>query len=434
MNSSASRVNSRIGLVVRICALFVAVTIVAAACGESEGTGSESSSTTPSTTATSTDTASQAVAPGEACATRATMFDLLNRATYQVLAERQTGSGLSYEFFGTAWAIQERLLVTNAHITEAFESVGGLERVVAVQSGTGTVVELLRALTHPDWNGDPLSSADVGLFTTKEPLPARLTLAPNDVTINIGDDILLVGFPGDVDEFLPTDLGVVPQATSLSGQVTARRSHDSTQEVTAETFDYFQHQAPTTPGTSGSAVAICNAVVAVNNAGTVSIVLTPDGQGGVRPERQAAAANNFAVHVKFIRQMVDLFNANSVQGFELPADVVQAPPPTAAPAGPSTFTIDGAVVEGAVHNFTIVIAEDNTISGVSEWPETGQFNLAGQFDPVNGTIVFVDDAPERLDFRRGTYEGVVSADGSIRGVYYEETQEDTQFAWTAVVR
>ena len=49
---------------------------------------------------------------------------------------------LGYMTLGTAFAVGDRLLATNAHITEFFNGLQGVEvvRVLGVQSGTGAVV------------------------------------------------------------------------------------------------------------------------------------------------------------------------------------------------------------------------------------------------------------------------------------------------------
>lgn len=386
--------------------------------------------------------------PTIACPTPQMMFDLMNRATYQVFGEFIVAGEPDPRYIpvGTAWSVDDRVLVTNGHVAEFYSDAaeGGLQlsRAVAVQAGTGEVVELLRAIVHPDYTGDPLGSPDVALFTTKENLPSALTLGPDDVEVEVGDEILLSGFPGDVDEFITAIPGLtVPQATSLTGQVTALRSHDVTQVVTMDNLDVIQHQAPTTPGTSGSAIVICDEVVAVNNAGTVRFVVSPGPDGEQQVERQAQASNNFGVHVRHIRDLMELFDDDALQGFELPVAAVAQPGDGGTGGGdPMTEGVaDTIVVAGSVddpaasHVFAIEIHPDGTITGLSEWPETGQFTLVGQVNS-DGTVVFVDDAPERLGFRRGTYEGVITSDTTIEGVYYEQSQEQNQWAWTAVVQ
>lgn len=373
------------------------------------------------------------------------MFELMNRATYEVFGEFLTADSPdpSYIPIGTAWGVDDRLLVTNGHVAEAYESIAasglGLNRSIAVQAGTGTVVELLRAIVHPDYNGDPLGSPDVALFTTKETLPTVLTLGPDNTDLSIGDELLLVGFPGDVDDFLRPIPGLtVPQATSLSGEITALRSHDPTEVVTMENLDVIQHQAPTSPGTSGSAIVSCDRVVAINNAGTVRLVFTPGPNGGdPAVDRQPAAANNFGVHVRHIRALMDLFDANAIQGFELPVEAEAPAGGTGAggmtdggaPAQP--VTLSGSVTDpAAAHSFTITINPDGSITGTSEWAGTGEFTLNGRLNE-DGSIFFTDDSPERLGFRRGTYEGTVVSESSISGTYYEQGREADVWAFTA---
>ncbi len=115
------------------------------------------------------------------CPDLAGSLEQANAATYVVAAEYQppgTGADLLYFTFGTAWAVESHVLVTNAHVTQAFIDLAAdgvqFERVLAVQAGTGRVVNLTRELPHPNYDGDPLKSPDVGLFTTLESLPTIL--------------------------------------------------------------------------------------------------------------------------------------------------------------------------------------------------------------------------------------------------------------------
>ena len=64
------------------------------------------------------------------------------------------------------------------------------------------MVTLLRALTHPDYTGDPVASPDIGLFTTQETLSNKLSIATDaELTdLDLGDELLLSGFPGDVQD------------------------------------------------------------------------------------------------------------------------------------------------------------------------------------------------------------------------------------------
>lgn len=395
----------------------------------------------------------------EQCPSTAETFNVMNESTYQVFGQidqfdQATGQAVSqHVFIGTAWAVGEHLLATNAHVTQAYvdsaESGVQFSRAIAVQSGTGTVVRLLRALTHPDYSGDPLRSPDVGLFTTQEILPVILPLAPDDSVVDLGSQFELVGFPGDVEEFITVTPGqTVPQATSLIGTVSARRSHDDTQQVTRETLDVYQHQAPTTPGTSGSAIAHCGLVFAINNAGTVKMVVVPTMQGELGIDRSAAASNNFAVHVRYIHAMVDLFQANAVQGFELPVPAVIQQDPTGGglaggapggqpgggqpggeqPAGQpdgqvqqSVLQFDGIVDTPTPHVFEILVdMSTGEITGASDW-SGNPYLLTGSADLGSGEFMFWDNGPEvNPEFLPGFYFGYFNQDGTMEGYYAED--------------
>ncbi len=367
------------------------------------------------------------------CPVEAEVLDDVNAATYAVYGETivNTGAGPELVHFqiGTAWAAGRRLLVTNAHVTQAYVEFAAqgvqLERAIAIQAGTGEVVTLLRELTHPDYDGDPLGSPDVGLFTTQQELPATLELADPAVDISLGDEIAIVGFPGDVTDFIEIVPGeTVPQATSLNGDITALRTHDDTEAVTPENLDVIQHQVPTTPGTSGSSMVSCGRVIGVNNAGTVNLVAVPAADGSLTIDRQAAAANNFGVHVRHIAEMIGLFEDNAIQGSELPvvADISAAPTSNDdMPIG--ELTLVGQVLGDRAHDFEIFVADDGTITGTSTWANNSQFSLSGQID-VDGRVFFIDDAPElSAEVPRGFYEGDVVSDTRIEGVYYEEGNE-----------
>src|SRR5690606_9550122 len=99
-----------------------------------------------------------------------------------------------------------------------------LSGAIAIQAGTGRVVELLRKIVHPGYTGDPLRSPDVALLTTRDEMPILLPLAPEDIPLVLGDDLQIVGFPGDVtDAITIVPRMTVPQATSLTANVTALR-------------------------------------------------------------------------------------------------------------------------------------------------------------------------------------------------------------------
>ncbi len=390
---------------------------------------------------------------GAQCPSDATSFERMNAATYAVVLKIRNGpqpENVEYMTLGTAFAIGDRLLATNAHITEFFNGLQGVqvEDVVGVQSGTGKVVKLLRALTHPDYNGDPLGSPDVGLLTSQDVLPVHLPFATEGevASLRLGDGVQIAGFPGDVNEFIAITPGTsIPQATSLSGQITAFRNHASNVAVTPDNTDVIQHQAPTTPGTSGSAMVHCGKVIAANNAGTVKVVEIRIQNSETTTDRQAAAANNFGVHNRYLHEMVELFEDSAVQGFALPPAFVPAggttgPSPTQpgptepAPTGiqAMTGTYQGGVntPANASHGFAFAVAADGIVRGSSMWPQSGGFGLIGEID-AQGNIVMIDDAFERAGFMTGIYIGRIDAEGVASGVYAEGDENNVLASWAA---
>jgi len=256
-------------------------------------------------------------------------------ATYAIVFRALTAnSEINPIFSATAFAVGPNLLATNSHVTRGLEALvaqSPYEDIVAVQAGSGTVVRLQLAVTHPDYVDDPLSQPDVGLLTTAETLPTVLTLAPADGVTSVGvtDDVYVVGFPGDVNEFVPiVPEQTIPQATALAGDVTALRNFDPSQAVTPTSTDVIQHDAPTSPGMSGAPMSSCGVVVGVNNAGTIKQVLTPDANGDLLVDRLGVANNNFAIDVKHLHGLMSAFESGTLATFDLNAH----PAPTAPPA------------------------------------------------------------------------------------------------------
>jgi V8-like Glu-specific endopeptidase len=279
---------------------------------------------------------------GGLCPVDRQLMDRVAPGTYAIVFEALNDRGEVVPLFqATAFAIDERVLATNAHVTvglqEAAQSIR-YRRIVAVQSGTGTVVELELAVTHPAYTGDPFTSPDVGLLTTRAPLPSTLQLARDDgrTNVHVTDDVYVIGFPGDVDEVLPTIPDrTIPHPTALPGQVTALRNFDPTAPVDASSTDVVQHSAPTSPGTSGSPIVACGRVAAVNNAGTVSIVVVPDAQGNLGVERLPAANNNFGIDVKHLHDLIGRAASGApLPTFDLGSHPVPTPPPEPEPTGP----------------------------------------------------------------------------------------------------
>lgn len=308
-------------------------------------------------------------------------FDTLNAASYQVFGERvdrdaQGQATLVHVPLGTAWAVGDRLLATNAHITEVFPQSASagvqLTRAIAVQSGTGTVIRLARGFTHPDYDPAALTP-DVGLFESEQALPTILPLAPADSVLGLGDEVQIVGFPGDVDMILTVVPGeTVPQATSLTGRITARRAFDDTAAVTPDTLAIYQHQAPTSPGSSGSSMFHCGLVAGINNAGTVRLVLTPDSTGtSITVDRQPAASNNFGIHVRYIHEMVNRFAQGTLDGLELPVVATSVPVGGVPVASGPPVGVSGARVDIVDFAFSPDVTSISP-GGTVVWNNTGQ--------------------------------------------------------------
>ena len=183
-------------------------------------------------------------------------FSKMLPTTYAIGVAYELGNNeLGYYSVGTAFAIDRRLLATNGHVARGVLDAGKQVRVVqayAVQHGTGQVLELTRALIHPDYQtGKSTSTPDVALFTTKEEMTEWLDLATEEDVADIqpGDAVYATSFPGDVEKVAPVIPGqTVPQATALTGAITALRSYQQDVLVDATNTDIIQHQLPTSAG------------------------------------------------------------------------------------------------------------------------------------------------------------------------------------------
>lgn len=383
----------------KVCVLVFASLLMISCGGGGSSGGSTTAGVTPSTTA-----------------------EVIN-ASYAIIVEIEVVGQVQYLTMGTGFAIAERRIATNAHVAQIFDPArrdaaekgfritGGY----AIQSGTGTVFEITQALVHPNWN-QSTSSPDVGILTTIKQLPSFVSLAASGtVNLMVGDDLALSGFPGDVQDIFTITPGVtVPQATTFSGPVTALRNFSTNVVVTTDNTDIIQHQMPTTGGTSGSAIIKNGFVVGIHNAGTVKFVVTPPNApgGSLGIERVSAASNNFGIHVKYIHEMIDLFDANAIVGLPVPAFGTQF-----------TGTYSGGSSDAnTAHEIVLTVDEQNDILGVSNWPGTGQFLLTGSIDS-SGNVILVDDASVRMTgFNTGIYTGtgaVSAGTASISGNYSE---------------
>ena len=336
--------------------------------------------------------------------------DLRHRRQLQLSADPPVIDDL---FIATGFAIEPTLLATNAHVTETLtETIWPVpvERVVAVQAGTGVVVEITGAVAHPQYTGDPLGSPDVGLLRLAESVDEYLVVpaAGQELPAANGDTLALTGFPGDVQDWFTIEVGqTVPQATALTGAVTALRNFSPDVTVSAENVDVLQHQVPTTPGTSGSPLLACGQLVGVNNAGTVRPVISVDEQGELVIDRQAQASNNFGVHVKHLRQLRDQVAAGT-------PTFVPLPPPAPSFVGSYVGEAYGSLGSFS-HDLAFVVDSENDVRGTATWSDITT-TLTGSV-ALTGEIWVVDNGPDfGLDV--ATYVGRIDVvTGEVFGIY-----------------
>jgi len=185
------------------------------------------------------------------------------------------GSSDLSAFFATAFAVDNRHLATNAHVTEGLRSLFSepSPAAVVVQHETGVVRNAKRIWSHPDY--DPTAnSADLGIMEVDGDVHVGLSLASKSAVQQLQtlDEIGLCGFPG---ELVIGDLlgGLAsgelhPIATCLTGTISAIRPFNSGLPATPQNSFLIQYDLPTSHGTSGSAVFDTSGkIVAVNFAG-----------------------------------------------------------------------------------------------------------------------------------------------------------------------
>ncbi|MEP0842527.1 MAG: trypsin-like peptidase domain-containing protein [Phycisphaerae bacterium] len=351
----------------------------------------------------------------------------MSPATYAVVIEFKDPR-LKPAFTGTAFAIGGHLLATNGHVADAVtkDAPSPVKRILAVQSGTGAVVTLLRSIPHPSWDGTKPNSysslPDVALFTTLEALPATLPLATDAQVADLaaGNPVYLMGFPGDVNEqFAPVIPGETkPQATGLPGAITALRTYDLTVAATPANADMIQHQSGTSGGTSGSPVVRCGLVVGVHNSATYNFFISGfNSDGSAVYDRSPAASNNFGVHVRHLRALVELFESQAVVGTDLPAAFDKA--------APFAGSYQAGVSQGQrVHQFQFTVQANGEVKGTATWGQN-KVELTGLADAFGNLLMWDQLNPI------GIYVGRMDAQtGQAAGTYAEGGFENKLGNWT----
>lgn len=151
----------------------------------------------------------------------------------------------------SAFAIDRKTLVTNAHCVTACGSRGGKPVVVQNESPSRLTFDVVAQRGHPSYRTDSkrADSPDVALLRVNGSLPAIVTLA-NDAELRAlgpGDDIYVLGFPGRVMD------PINPTATFLGGHI-GRLMGFKEESTTPDKTGLILHDAVTQGGNSGSPV------------------------------------------------------------------------------------------------------------------------------------------------------------------------------------
>jgi Trypsin-like peptidase domain len=414
------------------------------------GTAGTSVNAPSSASGTASGTANGASAAGATAGsggTTAPSGSNLDSSSYVVVVKTDRRSPFA---FGTAFAIGDRMLATNSHVTQgvlefAQAAARSGERVIGVsafQSETGREFPLLEAIVHPSYTGT--NSPDVGLLVARDSLPSQLPLATPEETATVrkGDTLQLNGFPGNVfqqtfgDSFQPGFS--VPQASLFVGNVQAVRAFDErivVDPANINTVERFEYSMDTSAGTSGSPVLRNGKVVAVHNSGLqLDVFVVENGQTVVKAQVPVGTASG-GIHVKHLHNLIQEYKTGVLEAdkrFRLPppASLLQGGGQTVAEASANQIFQGNVVLAGnpnATHQVRVVVDQNLRVTGISQWPANPalglparQFTLSGRVLP-NGKIEFADNTPELVaGFRRGVYLGNVSAgSGQMSGQYYE---------------
>jgi hypothetical protein len=215
----------------------------------------------------------------------------------------------------TAWAVGERLFVTNSHVTETVQMVldkGGTVFVV-LNRHPDRHIRVLSAKIHSRYNENELNfegkspavpAYDVGLLHTEESAPVHFRLASRNELdrIDSGYRVAYLGFPmenmagGGVDVRNPV-------ATMQSGIVTSATDYWLA-KAPFEKRLLIQHNLAAAGGASGSPVFNADGeVVAVLSAGNIVGALTLSSGEPKLTRAPSGVLVNFAQRVDLLGQL-----------------------------------------------------------------------------------------------------------------------------------
>ena len=245
----------------------------------------------------------------------------LSRSVYAVLHGTTMADGnTTMTFIGTAFAVESKRLVTNAHIVDGLLNLDNQVRTFNNRFGTTISGRwlLVRNLTttlrtninyflissyarHPDWTGNVVSP-DVGILDISGGgliFHTSLISTAESYTLKVGQRIATLGFPGELQGGSLNDL--FPIATFKDGTVSAIRPPTQGEPYEAADTYIIQHNLDLSGGTSGSPIFnLRGEVVALNNAGIENLVLTLGGT----PARVSQAALGFGIRVDKIHEVL----------------------------------------------------------------------------------------------------------------------------------
>jgi hypothetical protein len=208
--------------------------------------------------------------------------------------------GVGEDGFCTAFAVDDKRLVTNAHcvyLAEEHRRKGG--QIFVVQNGHAEVRrDIVRLKRIPGFRPTGEISPDVGWLAVEGALPAKVALAPKEEyeRLATGDTMFTYGFPGRLADVS------APEATFVSGVIGRVTTLDGRIGEPAENR-LIQHSAFTSGGTSGSPIFNgLGHVVGVNTGGYVEAV--PGGDGNKAVVSRTLPGYNFGMRVDLVMQLL----------------------------------------------------------------------------------------------------------------------------------
>jgi hypothetical protein len=229
-----------------------------------------------------------------------------------VVSGQKNGQPFS-EAVATAWAVGDRVFVSNGHVTQPVgEALArGWSAFIVLNKNPQRKLRVVRATTHPRYDektfnlegkNPAVAVYDVGLLTVDEPVSQRFEIAPASELrkLDSGYRVAYLGFPmenlagGGVDVFNPV-------ANMQSGIITSTTDY-WLGKASFEKSLLLAHNLAATGGSSGSPVFnAAGQVVGVLSAG--NIVGRLDSRNGILERAPSAALINFAQRIDVLRDI-----------------------------------------------------------------------------------------------------------------------------------